>query len=59
LILVSNFRQFYAPAARPPWKRTPFLAAFGIFVFLIIVFLMYHFGRSESDDEIAGLHYDE
>jgi hypothetical protein len=53
------FRQFYAPAARPPWKRTPYIVGAGITTFIIVIYLMYHFGRSNNDDEITGMHYDE
>jgi len=52
-------RQFYSPAASPPWRRTWFLAIVGILLFISVIYLMYHFGRSESDEELSGVHYDE
>lgn len=52
-------RQFYSPAARPPWRRTWFLVMVGMFLFLSVIYLMYHYGRAPSDDELAGVHYDE
>lgn len=58
--LPSFFRQFYSPAARPPWRRTWFYVIVAILTFLTIVYLMYQFGRTGSAHELAEpSHYDE
>jgi len=51
-------RQFYSPAARPPWRRTWFVATFGVVLFVSLIYLMYHFGRATTEDEL-GVHYDD
>lgn len=57
-ILRIFFRQFYAPASRPPWRKKWFLGLVGFIVFISIIYLMYHFGRT-SDNELDGFHYEE
>ncbi|XP_055373681.1 zinc finger protein-like 1 homolog [Condylostylus longicornis] len=44
-------RRFYAPSSRPPWRRTWFLVLLGFLSFIIIVYVMAHFGRSSSSNE--------
>jgi hypothetical protein len=52
-------RQFYSPASRPPWRRTWFTVVVGVLLFLSVIYLMYHFGRAESEESLSGVHYDE
>lgn len=52
-------RQFYSPASRPPWRRTWFTVVFGMTIFLSVIYLMYHFGRADTDEGLSGVHYDE
>ncbi|CAG9807065.1 unnamed protein product [Chironomus riparius] len=51
-------RQFYAPSARPPWRKKWFLGLIAFLLFILIIYVMYHFGRSESD-ELDNFHYEE
>lgn len=51
-------RQFYAPSSRPPWKKKWFLVLIGCLMFISIIYLMYHFGRT-GDNELDGFHYEE
>lgn len=43
-------RRFYAPAARPFYRKTWFHVVFGVFVFLFIIYIMSTVGRSSSND---------
>jgi hypothetical protein len=51
-------RQFNSPASRSPFKRRSFLIAGGFLLFVFIIFLMYHFGRSGDDDDFNDMHYE-
>lgn len=51
-------RQFYSPASRPPWKRKYFIVISAFIMFFMLIYVMYHFGRS-GDDEMNSIHYDE
>jgi hypothetical protein len=59
--IFSRFsRQFFnSPASRSPFKRKWFLVLFGFSIFFLIIYLMYHFGRSENDGDINSIHYEE
>lgn len=47
-------RRLYAPSSRPFWRRTWFLVLFGIFMFLLLIFVMAKLGRGSSaeDDDL-------
>ncbi|XP_017475094.1 PREDICTED: zinc finger protein-like 1 homolog [Rhagoletis zephyria] len=60
-------RRFYAPSSRPPWRRTWFLVLSGVLAFLVLIYLMAHFGRGGDDNSLddswnapnpQNLHYD-
>lgn len=44
-------RRLYSPSSRPFWRRTWFLVCFGIFMFLLLIFVMAKLGRGSSDDD--------
>lgn len=53
-------RQFFnSPASRSPLKRKWFLTLFGFSIFFVVIYLMYHFGRADSDSDINSIHYEE
>lgn len=45
-------RRFYAPSSRPPWKRTWFLVLSGLFIFILMIYLMASFGRSGDSSSL-------
>lgn len=52
-------RQFNSPASRSPFRRKSFMIVSGFLLFAFVIFLMYHFGRSEDDGAFNDVHYDE
>lgn len=56
-LLMRWSRRFYSPSSRPPWRRTWFLVLVGIFLFLLLIYIMAKLGRG-GDDENGSFEED-
>lgn len=51
-------RQFNSPASRSPFRKRSLLIGGGFLIFFVVIFLMYHFGRSDNDFGDNEMHYE-
>lgn len=49
-------RKFYAPSAKPPWRRTWFLVVSGCLGFVCIIYVLATIGRSGTDGEVGYIY---
>ncbi|XP_053698094.1 zinc finger protein-like 1 homolog [Sabethes cyaneus] len=55
-ILSRWSRRFYAPASKPPWRRTWFLVLSGCIGFICILYVLATLGRRGGGGEISFIH---
>lgn len=49
-------RQFNSPASRSPFRKRSFMIGGGLLLFVFVIYLMYHFGRSSEDNDSVDIN---